>query len=390
MCLQICQQTQCTTAAWCAAVGMQINASKTVVMHMTAAAAPAYVWHCGGQALSCVQEARYLGMQFSSGASYLPTLGHLEKRLWQSYAVLRKQYGRLECSHSAWLLLQLHRTVSEIWGVSLLPGVTGHRNHLAAMSLRQIKHLARLRESVSTAIVYEELGVSPLQHTWLLRAARFWNSLAAGSDFYRQVALDSVRGALHGSRNWAFGLRSQLQAVGYGLQLDPNAMHPIEISALRVLLKAQLDAPWQGLHISPRLCPSQGAALVTYHRWFARPQHCHVDLLRQPLSAKAMTALLRFRTGCHSLPSVTGRWAGIARGQRLCPLCQSTFPDERHVVFECPHLDDLRQHYSELFQGPTTMLSFMWQGNVPMLAKFLRKCEDMMSMDTGPDAGLDN
>ena len=188
-----------------------------------------------------------------------------------------------------------------------------------------------------------------------------------------------------------FGLRAQLQAVGYEMQLDPAAMHSIEMPSLRALLKEQMDMPWKGLVTSPRLCPSQGAALVTYQQWFARPSWCHTDLLRLPLPAKALTTLLRFRTGCHNLPNVTGRWAHIPRQHRTCPLCHEHFADERHLVLECPRLDNLRQRYSALFLGHTTMVRFMWQDNMLMVAKFLKKCEEvMMSVDTSPNAGLDN
>ena len=58
---------------------------------------------------------------------------------------------------------------------------------------------------------------------------------------------------------------------------------------------------------------------------------------------------LRFRTGCHALPNVIGTRTGVPRSQRLCPLCQSPYSDERHTLLECTALSPLRETYSQLF-----------------------------------------
>ena len=97
----------------------------------------------------------------------------------------------------------------------------------------------------------------------------------------------------------------------------------------------------------PHSRPSRGLtsalrrAVYTPYRWSARPQR----LLRpgpplvQPLSARCMRALLRFRMSAHSLPFVLGGRPGAPRAQRLCQRCdQHALGDERHRVFECPAL----------------------------------------------------
>ena len=46
----------------------------------------------------------------------------------------------------------------------------------------------------STDILLAELGLKPLQHVWLLRAAKFCNSLAdKPAAQYREIALESCR-----------------------------------------------------------------------------------------------------------------------------------------------------------------------------------------------------
>ena len=109
--------------------------------------------------------------------------------------------------------------------------------------------------------------------------------------------------------------------VGYNLQLDTADMQNIDIRDLRSCLSAQLAHAWESVALNPRSCPSEGARLCTYLRWFACPTHNQLELLRLPLPYKAMVKFLRVRTGCHALgPMSTRGWEGVPRAQRLCPL----------------------------------------------------------------------
>ena len=368
-------------AAWCAAVGMQPSPDKTVVMELTRAAQPQHSWQCGGAQLRCVSEARYLGMLFQSGHSFQPTFSHLEQRMWASHYFLRKRYSSLGCADSVWLPLQIHAAcvdpagsfASELWGV--YQQHSAGRQRLETARLRQLRQLTGLGPAVALPIVWRELGREPFSHAWLLRAARFWNALAASQGFHRHIARDAVLSALRRSaHNWVHGLRRALSAVGYCLQLDLEGMQRIDIGDLRSCLSAQLAAAWAGLAVSPRSCPSEGARLCTYLRWFAGPASGQAALLRLPLPRKALVCFVRFMTGCHALPSVTGGWGGVSRSQRLCPVCESPYCDERHVLLECPALAHLREQYQQLFGAHTFMRQFMWQADMLQLARYVVAC----------------
>ena len=88
-----------------------------------------------------------------------------------------------------------------------------------------------------------------------------------------------------------------------------------------------------------------------------------------------MRVLLRFRMGAHSLPVIQGRRTGATRAQRLCLLCdQRAVGDERHMVFECPALQSVRDKYAALFlDGASTMQQFMWQQDVIGIVHFVQK-----------------
>lgn len=62
-------------------------------------------------------------------------------------------------------------------------------------------------------------------------------------------------------------------------------------------------------------------------------------------------AVAQFRTG--SLLQVEkGRWIGQSREERICRRCEmQVVDDERHMIFQCTGLDDIREQYSELYEN---------------------------------------
>ena len=176
------------------------------------------------------------------------------------------------------------------------------------------------------------------------------------------------------SRNWVHGLWHALSQIGYHMQLAVGIMDSIDIGQVRSLLSVQLARAWSYIAVNPRVCPSEGARLCTYLRWFSRPGGCKTELLRLPLPHKAMVKYPRFRTGCHGLPNIAGSWAGVPRSQRLCPLCQSQYADERHALLECSALTALRQRYGQLFSERNSMREFLWQNDMVQLARYVVEC----------------
>ena len=154
----------------------------------------------------------------------------------------------------------------------------------------------------------------------------------------------------------------------------------VEVDAVMQLLDAHAMQVWDDIDICPRTRPSRNATLCTYYRWFAGPDCLRhpCQLLQQPLRARCLRLLLRFRMGCHSLPNVSGRWARVPRAQRVCLHCaQQIIGDERHLVFECPALQFLRDRYSGLFSAAIqTMRQFMWQLDIVSVAHFVMDCFD--------------
>ena len=89
-----------------------------------------------------------------------------------------------------------------------------------------------------------------------------------------------------------------------------------------------------------------------------------------PFPAPAVVQLLRVAL------LVTRGWEGVPRSQRLCPLCQSQYCDERHALLECLALVSLRDKYHQLFCVHNSMRQFLWQNNMLLLVRYVIECLD--------------
>ena len=86
--------------------------------------------------------------------------------------------------------------------------------------------------------------------------------------------------------------------------------------------------------------------------------------LNFPFSVHRMQRSLRFRMCCHKLPRDIGGWPCMPKLNRFCTTCQQGVSgDQKHIVFECPALQGLRDRYEILVQAPQgdAKILFMWQ-----------------------------
>ena len=59
--------------------------------------------------------------------------------------------------------------------------------------------------------------------------------------------------------------------------------------------------------------------------------------------------ITRWRLSNHNLMIEKGRRQDIPREQRVCDTCE-VLEDERHVIFQCPRYNDIRQQHEGLLQ----------------------------------------
>jgi len=281
---------------------------------------------------------------------------------------------------------------AEVWGPCTFPGrAAAARQDLAKIHLQILRELSGVRGTVSTAILLTELDSVPLPDLWLVRAVKFWNSLAdlPRDHLYSRIAVSACHSAVTSSvKNWAWFMFKSIRGLGYDMNIRIDSMDSLDLSLVTQLLQRRTGAVWQGLDYCPRTCPSAKARLCTYNAWFARlPGKSASAILGLPVSVRCMQRFLRFRMGCHGLPRDTGSWTRTPRSTRTCQLCSLTsLGDEKHFVFECPAFQSVRDTYRHLFVGDPTMRQFMWQDDLVGVAKFVDACMEMM-YTAGPSAG---
>ena len=218
-----------------------------------------------------------------------------------------------------------------------------------------------------------ELGLSPLKVHWLRRSLNFWNELVSSpiGAFHRTLLFDNwVDATQFGVRNFSYSVCTTLQDLGCPLSVNPGVLPELDVQqAVTALQQSLLCAP---LFSNPRTAPSVGIVPCTYHNWFV-PLEGPSLFHWVPMSGVRMKRFLGFRLGSHKLPVAIGRRSGVARELRLCQHCvQGAVGDELHMVFECPHLQPLRDEFSHLF-GPTTvdMRSFFSQQDKVGVIEFI-------------------
>ena len=110
-----------------------------------------------------------------------------------------------------------------------------------------------------------------LQQQWLQASIRFWNRVVVlpVGDLYRDLMFDSLQEAVtHGPLNKGFvkGLTEQCAQIGFSLA--DLGLLPVNLKMIMNLSQLQQRAGMDDVDTCPRTCPSAGAMVCTYRRWF--------------------------------------------------------------------------------------------------------------------------
>ena len=115
---------------------------------------------------------------------------------------------------------------------------------------------------------------------------------------------------------------------------------------------------------------------------------------------RCMQRILRFRMGCHKVPRDIGCWLCVPQRNKFCMLCQlGILEDEKHLVFECPALQDFVigmktcsmnvdfvDHVDQAPEGDA-MILFMWQDDIIVVARYIDACSERVYTSAGHPVG---
>ena len=136
---------------------------------------------------------------------------------------------------------------------------------------------------------------------------------------------DAIQLALAGCKSsWAAQVLQCFSALGEPLPLVADAPIAIDIDLLQEFFLRDRLASFDRLPQDPRLAPSAGVKLCTYHRWFGRPQNAACpSYWESPMGNAKLHRILRFRMGPHHLPVEEGCHFNLPRASRVCHLCNT-------------------------------------------------------------------
>jgi hypothetical protein len=392
------------TLIWCSAMSMQLNVSKSQVLPINYALDSPTALQCRGEVLPVVEEAKYLGLNVHAQTGLLASINQLEQRFWAAWTDLQRKYSNLGCDKRISIMLELYLAClppiisygCEVWAFRKFAGSQTSSRRLASTTLlglhrKILSQILGVSPTTPEEIILYELNLHPLWSTWLLRMARFWNSMAemSANSTHHRVLLHDVQLAINqGRETFAGTLLAQLKKIGYHIDslIRVDQVGRINIQQVKDLLDRREDMLWDGLEMSPRTCASDRAMYCRYLRWFARPpQAPHPRRVYEAqIPPKTLRTFIRFRLGCHGLPVETGRHQGVPRSSRLCPHCSTGIVgDEHHLIFTCPAVEHVRRRFPQLFQlRYRGVRSFMWQHDLVAVASFIFEAlEEYQTLD---------
>jgi hypothetical protein len=391
---------------FCRLFDMKVNVSpqKTcIVLYGTAAAEHnrrPVEWRLGDQVVPVCQSYRDLGIQCLATGRGAVARRRAAAGLAPGAEVLA-QAGR-RAMHGLLTLCKTHHLVQpdiklrlfdvlvepvlsygcQVWGPWVFHGRLDSPLSTAAeaVSIDYMRFMAGTGRRVKHQLLLWDYNRQPIMWHWVKLAARFWGKLTApeaqGKLSATAMCAD-IQLMLSGCQQcWVFKFLDTLSCLGLTTrelwQPQPGRELSVEgVMRLKVEESAVVDAltkKWDALMdeyvvacMDPRepACDSGHVMLATYVAWVRSRSVPPPHLKCKRISFRQAQCIARFRLGWHGLAIQTGRFTGVPRHQRSCPLCeamqyvgddgQCPVEDMLHFLIECKVMQPVREKFPTLF-----------------------------------------
>ena len=384
------QQLLDTMQSFCVTNGLTISVLKTEVV-VFGGGHQQCQWHVGGHRLKRSESFIYLGMLFHEDRHIKHAVQHRLARGYAAQGSIFSRYAGLGCANSVQLLVRLQQAIlqpcasyaCEVWAPA--SACIGPFRNLQQLQRAFLCRACRVKKSVPVDIIFQELQQMRWHDFWWRRVSSFWSALveADTGSLHSIIFHDAIQLALAGCKfSWAAQVLQCFSALDEPLPLVADAPIAIDIDLLQEPFLRDRLASFDSLPQDPRLAPSAGVKLCTYHRWFGRPQNAACpSYWETPMGNAKLHRILRFRMGSHHLPVEEGCHFNLPRASRVCNLCNTdALGDERHMLLECPALAALRlQFSSRLLPCSGVMRRLLWAKDQHEVCRYIIACLDRMS-----------
>ena len=285
----------------------------------------------------------YLGVNLSSNASFYKAQKHLSGQASKTLYSLNSIFDstclciqdKLKLFDA--LVLPIMNYGSEVWGFHKSQDI--ERAHL-----RFLKQILGVRLQTCSMIVYGELSRVPLYVLRNVRFVKYWYKILADPftllyQVYKQQVCDVNNRNL---KSWSANVKLLLNELGFSYLWNNQEMSQLQLS---MVIQRTHDQFYQEFYASINLS-SKMETFKTISKHFKLEKYMtSVDV------EKHRIALSRFRCSAHKLMIEEGRFRGIGRSPRICPLCpMNIIEDQYHFLLVCPVYRELRNFTKILLQ----------------------------------------
>ncbi len=273
--------------SYCATLHMEISVAKTKVMVVSKSSAgsptlAAVAFTCNGLPVRRVDTFKYLGLHFHASGDISHLITPLKAKAAGSWAVVQQRHSQLQCGNTVNLKLFLLQSIlvpslhynCELWGIHSPSGAAKKaRTALQSIYDKYLRHICGVKYTTPSAMLLEELGLSPLQVFWWRRTLEFWNKIAASpvGSLFHTILLDNIDDAFSAgdsAKNFSGSIATCLQSNGQPMPHDRGVIPVLEVGAIVKGLRQHLDGTHDYALHCPRAAPTVGVVACTYHHWF--------------------------------------------------------------------------------------------------------------------------
>ena len=330
---------------------MQVNTSKTKCLTFARGRKPTNppCMKLNGIPIQKCESYCYLGTVFAeSGSLNLAAKTLCDKARNAMYALLKNLYKHKACN--VFTLIELFDKMvapialynAEVWGTSCIP-INPHNISLLDFDKiykypvecfqgKFLKRVLGVSDNTSNWAVYSEVGRPPIILKIFTSIIKFLSHLQNTSSQILKSALKvSLDLSQKGYNSW---LNSVIKLLNF-CNIPYNGQTVEEVSAFANKSKGYLTTKFQELWEIKRVSFQDNSKLELYmslKQCFGKESYLNMQ------GFKLRCAITKLRISAHRLPIETGRYLGIPRLDRVCPLCHSGMDNEAHYLLQCPYI----------------------------------------------------
>ena len=239
---------------------------------------------------------------------------------------------------------------SEVWGFH-------NSQDIERVHLRSLKQLLNVRQQTSNMTIYGELGRVPFYGISKIRIVKYWFKILADPftllyKVYKQQATDVDNN--RNLKSWSANVKTLLNSLGISYLWNSQSISQLQ---LNMVIQTIHDQFYQEFYATI----DTSSKLETF-----RTINKHFKLENYITSIdidKHRIALSRLRCSAHKLVIEEGRFRGIERNLRICPLSpMNIIEDEYHFLLVCHTYRELRKniYLNFIADGPprTNLLNY--------------------------------